>query len=160
MLSCHPALGGHDLHLSGSVVESDTATVSWRAEIQRVLKAVHFWAALLLFGGLRPFTSPSNTSPVGLVDMGHSVLGATCDHGLVTPHGFEESEHVFYHKMKADYYRYMAEPKQDANKLDAVDKARKAHEEACEVARIAFEDAMAEHGNEQEGSYTDPTLTT
>merc|ERR1719484_18400 len=96
---------------------------------------------------------------------------------------------VFYHKMKADYYRYIAEFKADDAK-----KARKAYddasniasaglpvthpirlglalnfsvfqyevlgnpEEACKMARTAFEDAIAELDNVAEDSYKDSTL--
>merc|ERR1712032_214078 len=87
---------------------------------------------------------------------------------------------VFYHKMKADYYRYIAEYKEDPEKKNAAENARKAYEdatttatsglavthpirlglalnysvfqyevlqnpdEACKMARTAFEDAIAE----------------
>merc|ERR1712151_848230 len=101
---------------------------------------------------------------------------------------------VFYHKMKADYYRYIAEYKQDEAKKGAAESARKAYEdasgvassglavthpirlglalnysvfqyevfgnpeEACKMARTAFEDAIAELDNVQEDSYKDSTL--
>merc|ERR1712019_98982 len=101
---------------------------------------------------------------------------------------------VFYHKMKADYYRYIAEYKQDDAKKAAAEKARKAYEdasetassglavthpirlglalnysvfqyevlgnpdEACKMARTAFEDAIAELDNVAEDSYKDSTL--
>merc|ERR1739848_580413 len=101
---------------------------------------------------------------------------------------------VFYHKMKADYYRYIAEFKVDTAKKDAAENARKAYEEAssvasqglavthpirlglalnysvfqyevlgnpeeaCKMARTAFEDAIAELDNVQEDSYKDSTL--
>merc|ERR1712193_585187 len=41
---------------------------------------------------------------------------------------------VFYHKMKADYYRYIAEFKVDSQKTTAAENARKAYEEASYVA--------------------------
>merc|ERR1711939_29621 len=41
---------------------------------------------------------------------------------------------VFYHKMKADYYRYIAEFKVDTAKKDAAENARKAYEDASQVA--------------------------
>merc|ERR1712144_103281 len=41
---------------------------------------------------------------------------------------------VFYQKMKADYYRYIAEYKVDAEKTSAAEKARGAYEAAQEVA--------------------------
>jgi len=101
---------------------------------------------------------------------------------------------VFYHKMKADYYRYIAEFKADDAKKAAAENARKAYEEAsgiassglavthpirlglalnysvfqyevlgnpeeaCKMARTAFEDAIAELDNVQEDSYKDSTL--
>jgi len=101
---------------------------------------------------------------------------------------------VFYHKMKADYYRYIAEFKTDDAKKAAAENARKAYddasniasaglpvthpirlglalnfsvfqyevlgnpEEACKMARTAFEDAIAELDNVAEDSYKDSTL--
>merc|ERR1712227_802909 len=96
---------------------------------------------------------------------------------------------VFYHKMKADYYRYIAEFKADDAKKAAAENARKAYEEAsglavthpirlglalnysvfqyevlgnpeeaCKMARTAFEDAIAELDNVAEDSYKDSTL--
>merc|ERR1712054_530431 len=101
---------------------------------------------------------------------------------------------VFYHKMKADYYRYIAEFKSDDAKKSAAENARKAYEdatttassglavthpirlglalnysvfqyevlgnpeEACKMARTAFEDAIAELDNVAEDSYKDSTL--
>merc|ERR1712167_9077 len=101
---------------------------------------------------------------------------------------------VFYQKMKADYYRYIAEFKQGdlktaaANSADAAyGEAKKVAEkdlavthpirlglalnysvfqyevlsnpdEACKMARTAFEDAIAELDNVAEDSYKDSTL--
>jgi len=101
---------------------------------------------------------------------------------------------VFYHKMKADYYRYMAEFKDGDSKKQAAEDARKSYEEAsqvagtglavthpirlglalnysvfqyevlgnpeeaCKMARTAFEDAIAELDNVAEDSYKDSTL--
>jgi 14-3-3 protein epsilon len=101
---------------------------------------------------------------------------------------------VFYHKMKADYYRYIAEFKTGDDKTAAAENARKAYddasniasaglpvthpirlglalnfsvfqyevlgnpEEACKMARTAFEDAIAELDNVAEDSYKDSTL--
>jgi len=97
---------------------------------------------------------------------------------------------VFYHKMKADYYRYIAEFKLDDAKKSAAESARSAYddasaglpvthpirlglalnfsvfqyevlgnpEEACKMARTAFEDAIAELDNVAEDSYKDSTL--
>merc|ERR1719384_2787440 len=101
---------------------------------------------------------------------------------------------VFYQKMKADYYRYIAEFTTGAAKSAASENARKAYDEAqkvaekdltvthpirlglalnfsvfqyevlanpdeaCKMARIAFEDAIAELDNVAEDSYKDSTL--
>merc|ERR1719330_1759233 len=101
---------------------------------------------------------------------------------------------VFYQKMKADYYRYIAEFTKEKEKDAAAENARKAYEEAntvaekdlavthpirlglalnysvfqyevlskpedaCKMARTAFEDAIAELDNVAEDSYKDFTL--
>merc|ERR1711879_953806 len=101
---------------------------------------------------------------------------------------------VFYQKMKADYYRYIAEFSKDQAKNAAAENARQAYEEAhkvaekdlavthpirlglalnysvfqyevlnnpdeaCKMARTAFEDAIAELDNVAEDSYKDSTL--
>merc|ERR1712100_37962 len=101
---------------------------------------------------------------------------------------------VFYEKMKADYYRYIAEFTSGDEKSKASENARKAYEsakevaekdlavthpirlglilnhsvfqyevlqnpeEACKMARTAFEDAIAELDNVAEDSYKDSTL--
>merc|ERR1711862_46022 len=101
---------------------------------------------------------------------------------------------VFYQKMKADYYRYIAEYKDGDDKKGAAESARLAYEEAqkvaqsdlpvthpirlglalnysvfqyevlsnpeeaCKMARTAFEDAIAELDNVAEDSYKDSTL--
>ncbi|CAJ1404897.1 unnamed protein product [Effrenium voratum] len=101
---------------------------------------------------------------------------------------------VFYQKMKADYYRYIAEFRDGEAKKAAAEKAREAYEEAaavaakdlavthpirlglalnfsvfmyevlgnpdeaCKMARTAFEDAIAELDNVAEDSYKDSTL--
>jgi len=101
---------------------------------------------------------------------------------------------VFYEKMQADYYRYIAEFTQGDEKSKASENARKAYEaaktvaekdlavthpirlglilnysvfqyevlqnpeEACKMARTAFEDAIAELDNVAEDSYKDSTL--
>merc|ERR1711971_169726 len=101
---------------------------------------------------------------------------------------------VFYQKMKADYYRYIAEFSDGDTKSKAAESARKAYEdaqtvaekdlavthpirlglalnysvfqyevlsnpdEACKMARTAFEDAIAELDNVAEDSYKDSTL--
>merc|ERR1711879_1122095 len=101
---------------------------------------------------------------------------------------------VFYQKMKADYYRYIAEFSDGDAKSKAAENARLAYEEAskvadkdlavthpirlglalnfsvflyevlsnpdeaCKMARQAFEDAIAELDNVAEDSYKDSTL--
>merc|ERR1712228_8021 len=101
---------------------------------------------------------------------------------------------VFYHKMKADYYRYIVEFTTDEKKKKAAESARVAYteaqkvaeedlavthpirlglalnfsvfqyevlsnpEDACKMARTAFEDAIAELDNVAEDSYKDSTL--
>merc|ERR1719271_2241550 len=54
---------------------------------------------------------------------------------------------VFYQKMKADYYRYIAEFTEGEQKA-----------KAAENARVAFSDAIAELDNVAEDSYKDSTL--
>jgi 14-3-3 protein epsilon len=101
---------------------------------------------------------------------------------------------VFYQKMKADYYRYIAEFSDNDAKTKAAENARLAYadattvaekdlvvthpirlglalnysvfqyevlqqpDEACKMARTAFEDAIAELDNVAEDSYKDSTL--
>jgi len=101
---------------------------------------------------------------------------------------------VFYQKMMADYYRYIAEFRDGDAKATAAESARQAYadaaavaekdlavthpirlglalnysvfqyevlsqpEEACKMARTAFEDAIAELDNVAEESYKDSTL--
>jgi len=101
---------------------------------------------------------------------------------------------VFYQKMKADYYRYIAEYSEGDKKTDAADKAAGAYKEAqdvaekdlavthpirlglalnfsvfqyevmgkpkeaCDMAKLAFEGAIAELDNVAEDSYKDSTL--
>merc|ERR1712113_290108 len=101
---------------------------------------------------------------------------------------------VFYQKMKADYFRYIAEFSDGEAKKKAAENARAAYEEAhkvaekdlavthpirlglalnysvfqyevlsnpdeaCKMARTAFEDAIAELDNVAEDSYKDSTL--
>merc|ERR1711920_451235 len=112
---------------------------------------------------------------------------------LITKASTGESK-VFYQKMKADYYRYIAEFSVDEDKKKAANSAKEAYEEAqkvaekdlavthpirlglalnfsgfqyevlsqpeeaCKMARTAFEDAIAELDNVAEDSYKDSTL--
>jgi len=115
------------------------------------------------------------------------------DASLVPASSDGESK-VFYLKMKADYYRYIAEFSLDDAKTKASESAREAYkaaedvaakdlpvthpirlglalnfsvfqyevlqnpEEACKMARTAFEDAIAELDNVAEDSYKDSTI--
>merc|ERR1711992_224623 len=115
------------------------------------------------------------------------------DNNLIPKAGNGESK-VFYQKMKADYYRYIAEFTDGDKKSKAAESARQAYqdaqnvaekdlavthpirlglalnfsvfqyevlnkpEDACKMARTAFEDAIAELDNVAEDSYKDSTL--
>merc|ERR1711862_796936 len=115
------------------------------------------------------------------------------DGNLIPKAGNGESK-VFYQKMKADYYRYIAEFTDGDKKTTAANNAKLAYEEAqkvaekdlavthpirlglalnfsvfqyevlsapdeaCKMARTAFEDAIAELDNVAEDSYKDSTL--
>merc|ERR1712207_128863 len=121
-----------------------------------------------------------------------AILGLL-DANLIPKAGNGESK-VFYQKMKADYYRYIAEFSDGDKKTKAAESARLAYEdaqkvaekdlavthpirlglalnfsvfqyevlnnpdEACKMARTAFEDAIAELDNVAEDSYKDSTL--
>merc|ERR1712206_61314 len=112
------------------------------------------------------------------------------DQNLISKAGNGESK-VFYQKMKADYFRYIAEFSEGDAKIKAAENARLAYEEAskvaekdlavthpirlglalnysvfqyevlsnpdeaCKMARTAFEDAIAELDNVAEDSYKD-----
>merc|ERR1712034_34610 len=124
--------------------------------------------------------------------MGDTILGLL-DSKLIPKAANGESK-VFYQKMKADYYRYIAEFTTGDAKSKASEGARSAYaealkvaekdlpvthpirlglvlnysvfqyevlqnpEEACKMARQAFEDAIAELDNVAEDSYKDSTL--
>jgi len=121
-----------------------------------------------------------------------TILGLL-DSNLISSASTGESK-VFYQKMKADYYRYIAEFSEGDAKAKAAESARAAYEEAqnvaekdlvvthpirlglalnysvfqyevlsnpdeaCKMARTAFEDAIAELDNVAEDSYKDSTL--
>merc|ERR1712196_484666 len=121
-----------------------------------------------------------------------TILGLL-DSNLIPKASNGESK-VFYQKMKADYYRYIAEFSADDKKKNAAESARAAYadaqkvaeadlavthpirlglalnysvfqyevlgnpDEACKMARTAFEDAIAELDNVAEDSYKDATL--
>merc|ERR1712003_273204 len=121
-----------------------------------------------------------------------TILGLL-DGNLINKASSGESK-VFYQKMKADYYLYIAEFSDGDAKSRAAENARQAYdeaaqvaakdlavthpirlglalnfsvfqyevlnnpEEACKMARTAFEDAIAELDNVAEDSYKDSTL--
>merc|ERR1719229_1144008 len=121
-----------------------------------------------------------------------TILGLL-DNNLIPKASSGESK-VFYQKMKADYYRYIAEFTDGDKKAQAAENAKEAYEEAqkvaekglavthpirlglalnfsvfqyevlaqpeqaCSMARTAFEDAIAELDNVAEDSYKDSTL--
>merc|ERR1711972_1214669 len=121
-----------------------------------------------------------------------TILGLL-DGNLISKASSGESK-VFYQKMKADYYRYIAEFTDGEAKSKAAESARAAYQEAhnvaekdlavthpirlglalnfsvfqyevlnnpdeaCKMARTAFEDAIAELDNVAEDSYKDSTL--
>jgi len=109
------------------------------------------------------------------------------------PQAKDAESKVFYHKMKGDYYRYIAEFTDGDKKSGAANSAKMAYDdamsaagelavthpirlglalnfsvfhyevlnnpdEACKMARTAFEDAIAELDNVSEESYKDSTL--
>jgi len=109
------------------------------------------------------------------------------------PQAKDAESKVFYHKMKGDYYRYIAEFTDGDKKSAAANSAKLAYDdamaaagelavthpirlglalnfsvfhyevlnnpdEACKMARTAFEDAIAELDNVSEESYKDSTL--
>merc|ERR1711948_118446 len=114
--------------------------------------------------------------------------------GNLIPKASNGESKVFYQKMKADYYRYIAEFPEGDKKSKAAESARAAYadaqavaekdlavthpirlglalnfsvfqyevlgapEEACKMARTAFEEAIAELDNVAEDSYKDSTL--
>merc|ERR1711879_592273 len=120
-------------------------------------------------------------------------MGELLDQNLIGKATNGESK-VFYQKMKADYYRYIAEFSAEDKKAKAAESARQAYEEAskvaekdlavthpirlglalnysvfqyevlqnpeeaCKMARTAFEDAIGELDNVPEDSYKDSTL--
>merc|ERR1719424_857788 len=111
-----------------------------------------------------------------------AILGLLDTH-LITKASNGESK-VFYQKMKADYFRYQAEYTDGDAKAKAAEKVAEKDlavthpirlglalnysvfqyevlnnpEEACKMARTAFEDAIAELDNVAEDSYKDSTL--
>merc|ERR1712097_153461 len=113
--------------------------------------------------------------------------------GSLIPGAKDAESKVFYHKMKGDYFRYIAEFTDGDKKSAAANKAKVSYDdamgaaselavthpirlglalnfsvfhyevlnnpdEACKMARTAFEDAIAELDNVSEESYKDSTL--
>merc|ERR1712232_1241257 len=107
-----------------------------------------------------------------------TILGLL-DGNLISKASAGESK-VFYQKMKADYYRYIAEFSDGDAKTKAAEKdlavthpirlglalnfsvfqyeVLNNPDDACKMARTAFEDAIAELDNVSEESYKDSTL--
>ncbi|KAL0795239.1 hypothetical protein Bca101_066616 [Brassica carinata] len=69
---------------------------------------------------------------------------------------------VFFYKMKGDYYRYLAEFSSGAERKEAADQSLEAYKSennsACQLAKQAFDDAIAELDSLNEESYKDSTL--
>merc|ERR1712138_179961 len=106
-------------------------------------------------------------------------MGALLSNNLI-PQAKDAESKVFYHKMKGDYYRYIAEFTDGDKKSAAANSAKAAYDdamgaaselavthpirlglalnfpdEACKMARTAFEDTIAELDNVSEDSYKD-----
>ena len=149
-------------------------------------------------------TSKGNTENAGYakeyVTKVENELQSICDtilgllKGNLIPKADGGESKVFYQKMMADYYRYIAEFRDGDAKKEAAESARQAYadaaavaekdlavthpirlglalnysvfqyevlgqpDEACKMARSAFEDAIAELDNVAEESYKDSTL--
>ncbi|KAJ8486640.1 hypothetical protein OPV22_019125 [Ensete ventricosum] len=67
-----------------------------------------------------------------LASICNDVLAMVDDHLIPSSSGPESS--IFYHKMKADYYRYLAESKTGNEKKDIADKSLKVYQAATKVA--------------------------
>jgi len=122
------------------------------------------------------------------------LLGGSNKHESLIGKATNPESKVFYHKMSGDYYRYIAEFKENDEKTKAAEQAKGAYteamavaekdlavthpirlglalnfsvfhyevlgnpEEACKMAREAFENAIGELDNVSEESYKDSTL--
>merc|ERR1719397_978154 len=101
-----------------------------------------------------------------LRDICNDVL-ALLDKFLIAKASNAESK-AFYLKMKGDYYRYLAEVAVADAKAAVVDDSQKAYQDAFEIrnspdkafqlAKQAFDDAIAELDTLNEDSYKDSTL--
>merc|ERR1711971_1446580 len=91
-----------------------------------------------------------------------SILGLLTN-SLVPSAGSSESK-VFYLKMQGDYYRYLAEFKAGEEKGQALNfsvfyyEILNSPEQACKMAKSAFDDAISELDTLGEESYKDSTL--
>jgi len=137
----------------------------------------------------KEYVAKVETELQGICD---TILGVLSEQLIPKADGGESK--VFYQKMMADYYRYIAEFTEGDAKSKAAESARKAYadaaavaekdlavthpirlglalnysvfqyevlqqpDEACKMARTAFEDAIAELDNVAEESYKDSTL--
>jgi len=139
-------------------------------------------------GHCKEYRTKVETELQGICD---TILGLL-DKSLI-PVAKDAESKVFYHKMKGDYYRYIAEFTEGDKKTGAANSAKAAYDdamgaaselavthpirlglalnfsvfhyevlgnpdEACKMARTAFEDAIAELDNVSEDSYKDSTL--
>jgi len=139
-------------------------------------------------GHCKEYRTKVETELQGICD---TILGLL-DKSLI-PVAKDAESKVFYHKMKGDYYRYIAEFTEGDKKTGAANSAKGAYDdamgaaselavthpirlglalnfsvfhyevlgnpdEACKMARTAFEDAIAELDNVSEDSYKDSTL--
>jgi len=139
-------------------------------------------------GHCKEYRTKVETELQGICD---TILGLL--DGSLIPGAKDAESKVFYHKMKGDYYRYIAEFTSGDKKSGAANSAKAAYddamgaaselavthpirlglalnfsvfhyevlnnpEEACKMARTAFEDAIAELDNVSEDSYKDSTL--
>jgi len=139
-------------------------------------------------GHCKEYRTKVETELQGICD---TILGLL--DGSLIPRAKDAESKVFYHKMKGDYYRYIAEFTEGDKKSGAANSAKAAYDdamgaaselavthpirlglalnfsvfhyevlgnpdEACKMARTAFEDAIAELDNVSEDSYKDSTL--
>merc|ERR1712118_188867 len=63
------------------------------------------------------------------------LLGSASKSGSLISQATAAESKVFYHKMRGDYYRYIAEFKKADAKTQAAEQARQAYTEAMEVAK-------------------------
>jgi len=68
-----------------------------------------------------------------LIDLCSNIINNIDQH--LVPKSNDDEAKVFYHKMKADYYRYIAENIEGDSKKSFSDKSLKSYEEASEIAK-------------------------